>query len=121
MSGYFFSSVLPCSPSFTALLKFLIPSPSPLPKSASLPGPKIRSAMPSSSNSSGIPSLPPNIKPPKNAVSVDDRTFISPRQKLGHSERSDQASEESYPGSDVVNENRFVDGMSPFADRPQPI
>ena len=33
------------SPSFTADLKFLMPSPRPLPRSASLLGPKIRSAM----------------------------------------------------------------------------
>src|SRR5947209_1971255 len=49
------------SPSFNAPLKFLMPSPRPLPKSASLPGPKNRSAMPNNSNNSVTPSFPPNI------------------------------------------------------------
>src|SRR5258705_6151065 len=47
-----------CSPSFTADLKFLIPSPNPLPKSASLLGPKISNATARISRISGKPNFP---------------------------------------------------------------
>src|ERR1700690_1670700 len=47
-----------CSPSFTADLKFLMPSPRPLPKSASLLGPKISRATARIRRISGKPNLP---------------------------------------------------------------
>jgi hypothetical protein len=47
-----------CSPSLTADLKFLIPSPSPLPKSANLLGPKINSATARINRISGKPNFP---------------------------------------------------------------
>src|SRR5580692_1164607 len=50
------------SPSFTADLKFLMPSPNPLPRSASLLGPKISSAIARISRISGKPNLPPMVK-----------------------------------------------------------
>ena len=56
LSHDFFSES--CSPSFTADLKFLIPSPSPLPKSASLLGPKIKRATARISRISGKPNFP---------------------------------------------------------------
>src|SRR5947199_1431009 len=55
-SDYAFSEV--ASSSFIAPLKPRIPSPSPLPSSPILRGPKISSAITNSTRSSGIPSLP---------------------------------------------------------------
>src|ERR1700730_5803503 len=48
---------------FTADLKFLIPSPTPFPKSASLLGPKSRSAIARISRISVNPNLPPIVRP----------------------------------------------------------
>src|ERR1035441_6399559 len=65
--GYFFSSVgfvVLEAPSLIDDLKFLMPSPRPLPSSPSFLGPKMSRAMNTMTASSGRPIFPPNIRPP---------------------------------------------------------
>jgi septum formation protein len=77
--NYFFSA----SPSLTPLLKLRIPSPRPLPISASRPGPKIRSAITRMTSNSGIPNLngiiPPAAK--RHATNLDCRPVLQSGQK----------------------------------------
>src|SRR5664279_4486581 len=65
--NYFFSSVGVVEledPSLIDDLKFLMPSPRPLPSSPSFLGPKMSRAMNTMTASSGRPIFPPNIRPP---------------------------------------------------------
>src|SRR5580692_3437293 len=72
------------SPSFTADLKFLMPSPNPLPRSASLLGPKIRSAMARINRISGKPNLPTIVKSSLRGLPVRvERYANTPVESLG--------------------------------------
>src|SRR5450755_3124403 len=95
--GYFFSSggvVELEAPSLIDDLKFLMPSPSPLPSSPSFLGPKMSRAMNTMTASSGRPIFPPNIRPPVKqpgcsacrqnrlrASALDSRLLPTPRQR----------------------------------------
>src|SRR6266700_196886 len=95
-----------------AFLKFLIPSPNPLPRSAILPVPKMSKAINAIIRSSGIPSLPIMGRPPAagwssghRPESRESRCWLDSRPRRTRSQREErrelEKKEENYGGTGV--------------------